>query len=277
MNGKYRNLPRWIVFFVAAGIMNFPVISTLSVSFKTAGEISRNPGLFVNEPTLQNFAKVLEVTERLNIFSYLQNSLIASLIGSILPIILCFPLAYAIARRGYGINFIFPTVVNLRAMPLIIFAIPLYMMYQTIGLLDTPWGLGLILAVVNLPLALLILVNSINDVPYELDESARIEGARIDVILVKIIFPICLPALATVFIFSFITAWNEFLFGLMLTTIKAVPITVGTSFFFSSGGGGVHWGVAASVIIVASLPPVVLGVLMYKHISKSMTAGAVKG
>ena len=277
MNGKYRNLPRWIVFFVAAGIMNFPVISTLSVSFKTAGEISRNPGLFVNEPTLQNFAKVLEVTERLNIFSYLQNSLIASLIGSILPIILCFPLAYAIARRGYGINFIFPTVVNLRAMPLIIFAIPLYMMYQTIGLLDTPWGLGLILAVVNLPLALLILVNSINDVPYELDESARIEGARIDVILVKIIFPICPPALATVFIFSFITAWNEFLFGLMLTTIKAVPITVGTSFFFSSGGGGVHWGVAASVIIVASLPPVVLGVLMYKHISKSMTAGAVKG
>lgn len=277
MNGKYRNLPRWIVFFVAAGIMNFPVISTLSVSFKTAGEISRNPGLFVNEPTLQNFAKVLEVTERLNIFSYLQNSLIASLIGSILPIILCFPLAYAIARRGYGINFIFPTVVNLRAMPLIIFAIPLYMMYQTIGLLDTPWGLGLILAVVNLPLALLILVNSINDVPYELDESARIEGARIDVILVKIIFPICLPALATVFIFSFITAWNEFLFGLMLTTINAVPITVGTSFFFSSGGGGVQWGVAASVIIVASLPPVVLGVLMYKHISKSMTAGAVKG
>lgn len=277
MTRNYKNLPRWIVFILAALIVNFPVISTLSASFKTAAEISRNPGLFVNAPTLQNFANVLEVTERLNIFAYLKNSLIASLIGSILPIILCFPLAYAVARRGFGTNFIFPMVVNLRAMPLIIFAIPLYMMYQTIGLLDTPVGLGLILAVVNLPLALLILVNAVNDVPYELDEAARIDGARIFDILIRIIFPICLPALATVFIFSFITAWNEFLFGLMLTTTKAVPMTVGASFFFSSGGGGVQWGVAAAVIIVASIPPVVLGVLMYKHISRSMIAGAVKG
>lgn len=277
MSRRYKDLPRWIVFVVVALVINFPVISTISASLKSAGEISRNPGLFVEEPTLQNYATIFEVTERLNIFAYLQNSLIASLIGSILPIVLCFPLAYAVARRGYGTNFIFPTVVNLRAMPLIIFAIPLYMMYQTIGLLDTPLGLGLILAVVNLPLALLILVNAVNDVPYELDEAARIDGARIFGILLRIVFPICLPALATVFILSFITAWNEFLFGLMLTTTDAVPMTVGASFFFSSGGGGVQWGVAAAVIIVASVTPVVLGVLMYKHISRSMTAGAVKG
>lgn len=277
MTPKISNLMRWLVFVLAALIMNFPVLATLSASLKSAAEISRNPGIFVLEPTLRNYAAILEVTERLNIYKYLLNSLIASTIASVLPIILCFPLAYVIARRDYGTRFIFPTVVNLRAMPLIIFAIPLYMMYQTVGLLDTPLGLGLILAVVNLPLALLILVNSVNDVPYELDEAARIDGARIFTILFKIVFPICVPALATVFIFSFITAWNEFLFGLMLTTTDAVPMTVGASFFFSSGGGGVQWGVAASVIVVASVTPVVLGVLMYKHISRSMTAGAVKG
>ena len=277
MKNKYKDLPRWIVFAIAAFVMNFPVISTLSTALKTNAEISRDPGLWVHAPTLNNFAVVLQVTERLNIFSYLHNSLVASLIGSILPILVCFPMAYAVARRGYGTDVIFPTVVNLRAMPLIIFAIPLYMMYQTVGLLDTRLGLGLILAVVNLPLALLLLINAINDVPYELDEAARMDGARIFTILVKVVFPICLPTLATVFIFSFITAWNEFLFGLMLTTSEAVPMTVGASFFFSSGGGGVQWGGAAAVIIVASLPPVVLGVLMYKHISRSMTAGAVKG
>lgn len=277
MKNKYKNLPRWIVFVIAGFIMNFPVISTLSASLKTNAEISMNPGLWVQAPTLENFAVVLEVTERLNVFAYLQNSLVASLIGAILPILICFPIAYAVARRGYGTNVIFPTVVNLRAMPLIIFAIPLYMMYQSVGLLDTRLGLGLILAVVNLPLALLILVNAINDVPYELDEAARMDGAHIFTILVKVIFPICISSLATVFILSFITAWNEFLFGLMLTTTKAVPMTVGASFFFSSSGGGVQWGVAAAVIIVASLPPVVLGILMYKQISRSMTAGAVKG
>jgi len=277
MKINYSNILRWLVFIVAVLVMNFPVISTISASLKTAAEISQSPSLLVHEPTLQNYFSIFEVSERLNIFAYLQNSLIASLIGSILPILLCFPLAYAVARRGYGTNLIFPTIVNLRAMPLIIFAIPLYMMYQTIGLLDTSLGLGLILVVVNLPLALLLLVNAINDVPYELDESARMDGARIFTILIKVVLPICLPTLATVFIFSFITAWNEFLFGLMLTTTNAMPMTVGASFFFSSGGGGIQWGVAAAVIIVASLPPVVLGVLMYKHISRPMIAGAVKG
>jgi len=277
MKINYSNILRWLVFIVAVLVMNFPVISTISASLKTAAEISQSPSLLVHEPTLQNYFSIFEVSERLNIFAYLQNSLIASLIGSILPILLCFPLAYAVARRGYGTNLIFPTIVNLRAMPLIIFAIPLYMMYKTIGLLDTSLGLGLILVVVNLPLALLLLVNAINDVPYELDESARMDGARIFTILIKVVLPICLPTLATVFIFSFITAWNEFLFGLMLTTTNAMPMTVGASFFFSSGGGGIQWGVAAAVIIVASLPPVVLGVLMYKHISRPMIAGAVKG
>ena len=78
-------------------------------------------------------------------------------------------------------------------------------------------------------------------------------------------------------IFGFITAWNEFLFGLMLTTSKAVPITVGASFFFAASGGGVQWGVASAVMIVGALPPVLLGLIMYRQISGSMTAGAVKG
>lgn len=268
---------RWLVFFCAAAAMNFPVISTLITSLKTNAEISSNPGLWVYNPTLENFAQVLQITERLNIYSYLFNSVIASLIGSIVPVILAFPAAYAVARQGYGRNVLLPVVVNIRALPLVIFAIPLYMMYQWLGLLDTRLGLGLILAIVNLPLALVILINAINDVPEELDEAARLDGAPISSIILRIIVPICRPALATTFIFGFITAWNEFLFGLMLTTREAVPVTVGASFFFSASGGGVRWGVAAAVMIVAALPPAVLGLVMYRQISGSMTAGAVKG
>ena len=277
MMPRFGNLGRWCVFVVAAFVMNFPVLSTLSTSLKTNAEISRNPGLWVSEPTLEHYFDVLEVTERLNIFAYLETSLIASMIGAVLPIILCFPLAYAVARLGYGQNILFPLVVNLRAMPLIIFAIPLYMMYQGVGLLDTKLGLGLILAVVNLPLALLVLVNAINDVPSELDEAARMDGAGVGAVILRIVLPVCRSAIATVFIFGFITAWNEFLFGLMLTTRNAVPMTVGASFFFASGGGGVQWGVAAAVIMIACLPPLVLGVVMYRQISGSVFAGAVKG
>ncbi|MEO0382126.1 MAG: carbohydrate ABC transporter permease [Pseudomonadota bacterium] len=274
---KLGNAVRWLVFVVAALAMNFPVIATLITAFKSPSEVSRNPSLWIEAPTLQNFATVLTVSDRLDIYGYLTNSLVAALIGSILPMILCFPIAWAMARRGAGQAILFPLVVNLRALPLIIFAIPLYMMYATLGLLDTKLGLGLILAVVNLPLAFLLLVNAVGDIPLELEEAGRMDGARLWRLLWYIVLPLCRPALITTFIFGFITAWNEFLFGLMLTTQAAVPVTVGASFFFATSGGGVQWGVAAAVMIVAALPPLLLGLVMYRRISGSMVTGAVKG
>ena len=130
---------------------------------------------------------------------------------------------------------------------------------------------------VNLPLALVLLTNAVAEIPRELDEAAGMDGARTWRILSRLTLPLIRPAIATTFVFGFITAWNEFLFGLMLTTSKAVPMTVGASFFFSAGGGGVQWGVAAAVIVVASAPPVILGLIMYRQIGRSMLAGAVKG
>lgn len=268
---------RWVVYVVAALALNFPVLVTLVTSLKSAGELSVNPGLWVGAPTLENYAKVLTVSDRLNIYGYLANSLVASLIGALLAILLAFPAAYAIARGDFGRRLLLPVVVNLRAVPLIIFAIPIYMMFQILGLLDTQLGLGLILTIVNLPLALIVLVNAIAELPIELDEAARIDGAGTFAIMVRIIRPVTRAALATAAIFGFITAWNEFLFGLMLTTSKAVPVTVGASFFFAASGGGVQWGPASAVMIIGALPPMLLGLLMYRQISGSLTAGAVKG
>lgn len=268
---------RWAVFAIAALALNFPILVTLSTSFKSARELSANPGLWVWSPTLENYLAVFQVSERLNIFLYLFNSLAVSLIGTGLAVALALPAAYAIARGRLGERTLLPLIVNLRAVPLIIFAIPLYMMFQWLSLLDTRIGLGLILTIVNLPLALVILVNAINDMPPELDEAAVVDGASRTQILVRVLVPVCRPAIVTSLIFGFITAWNEFLFGLMLTTSKAVPITVGASFFFAASGGGVQWGVASAVMIVGALPPVLLGLVMYRQISGSMTAGAIKG
>lgn len=268
---------RWFTFITAVLAMNFPVLVTLITSFKSARELSVNPGIWISAPTLENYARVLTVTDRTNIYAYLSNSLIAASIGTGLATILAFPAAYAVARGDFGRKTLLPIVVSLRAVPLIIFAIPLYMMFQWLGLLDTQLGLGLILAIVNLPLALVILTNAIVDVPVELDEAAKVDGAATIDIILAIIRPVVRPALVTTFVFGFITAWNEFLFGLMLTSNRAVPMTVGASFFFSASGGGIQWGMASAVMILAALPPVVLGLLMYHQIAGSMTAGAVKG
>lgn len=270
-------LMRMVVYAVAVLLLNLPVIATIVTSLKTAKELSVNPGLWVFAPTLDNFAKVLQVSDRLNIFAYLGNSLIAALVGSALSLLLAMPAAFAIARGKVGQRWLLPSVVNLRAVPLIIFAIPIYLMFQWLGLLDTQLGLGLILTIVNLPLSLALLVNAINDVPLELDEAARIDGASSWQLLVAVIVPVCRPAIVTAFIFGFITAWNEFLFGLMLTTSKAVPMTVGASFFFAASGGGVQWGPASAVMLIGALPPMILGLLIYRQLAGSMTAGAVKG
>ena len=274
---KLHNILRWIVFLVAAIGMNFPVIATFATAFKAPGEVMKNPSLFVQAPTLENFATVFRISDRLNIYAYLWNSAAAAFVGSILPIIIAFPMAWAMARRGYGRGVLFPMIVNIRALPLIIFAIPLYMVYSATGLLDTRIGLGLILAIVNLPLTLMLLVNAIGEIPLELEEAARVDGARLPRMLFRVVLPLCRPAFITTFVFGFITAWNEFLFGLMLTTRAAVPVTVGASFFFASSGGGVQWGIAAAVMVVAALPPLLLGLIMYRRITGSMVAGAVKG
>jgi multiple sugar transport system permease protein len=274
---KPRLTLRWIVFAIAAFVMNFPVLATLVTAFKSSGEVSRNPSLWIEAPTLENFATVLTISDRLNVYQYLWNSLAAALIGSVLPMVVAFPMAWAMVRRGYGRVILFPLVVNLRALPLIIFAIPLYMMYATLGLLDTQLGLGLLLAIVNLPLALMLLVNAVAEIPVELEEAAHMDGARLPRLLFKVVLPLCRPALITTFVFGFITAWNEFLFGLMLTTREAVPMTVGASFFFATSGGGVQWGTASAVMVVAALPPLLLGLIMYRRITGSMVAGAVKG
>ncbi|MEM7734324.1 MAG: carbohydrate ABC transporter permease [Deinococcota bacterium] len=268
---------RWLVFVIAALAMNFPVLVTLITSLKTRAELSINPSLWVREPTFTNYQQLVNMADRFNLLAFLFNSTVASLIGALLPLIVALPAAYAMVRLGLGQRILLPGVVNIRALPLIIFALPIYMMYQQLNLLDTRIGLGLILALVNLPLTLVLLVNAVGDVPVMLEEAARIDGARSVDILRYLIIPLSRSALATTFIFGFITAWNEYLFGLILTTRSAMPMTVGASFFFATSGGGVQWGVAAAVMMVGTLVPSVLGLLMYRRIGASLTAGALKG
>lgn len=270
-------LSRWLVLILAVLALNFPVLTTLATSLKSRGEIASNPTLWIHAPTLANYIHVLGTGASYNVWLYLWNSLVISLLGTLLPMAICFPAAWAAARHDVGRRLLMPLVVNLRALPLIIFAIPLYLMYQAVGLLDTQLGLGLILSVVNLPLALLIQINAIRALPLELEEAARMDGASLGGLLWRVVLPLCRPAMVTVFIFGFITAWNEFLFGLMLSTRDAVPVTVGASLFFASSGGGVNWGNAAAIIVISALPPVLLGTFMYKHIGGSMTSGALKG
>jgi multiple sugar transport system permease protein len=268
---------RWLVLLVALVVLNTPVIVTLVISFKPEAEISADPSMAVSHPTLANYAAIFGMVDRFDIMLYLRNSLAVSVGGTALALLLAVPAAYAIARLGLGRRWLLAPVATLRAIPLIIFSIPIYLMFQVAGLLDTRTGLALVLAVVNLPLTLVLAVGAIRELPVELDEAARMDGAGHLAILWRVVVPLLRPTLAAAAILGFVTAWNEFLFGLILTTRYAVPATVGASFFFAASGGGVHWGIAAATMTLCALPPMVLGLGAYRWLGRSMTTGAVKG
>ena len=277
MTSKLVNLARWLVFVLAAFVMNFPVLATLVTSLKSDAEISSNASLWIELPTLDNYRAIVEMADRFDLLHFLWNSLVASLLGSAMAIALSFPAAYAMARYGLARSWLLPLIMNLRAVPLIIFAIPIYLMYQQLDLLDTRIGLAFILCLINIPLALVLFYSAIIDLPLEIEEAARVDGASTLQLLVHVVMPMSLNVIAATAILAFIYAWNEFLFGLMLTTASATPVSVGASFFFAASGGGVRWGVAAAVMILATLPPLLLGLFMYRQAGKSLAIGAVKG
>jgi multiple sugar transport system permease protein len=268
---------RWLVFGLAALAMNFPVISTFVTSLKSEAEISASPSLWIQHATFDNYRAIFAMQDRFDILHFLMNSLVASTLGSSFAILLAFPAAYGMARNEVGRKWLLPMVVNLRAVPLIIFAIPIYLMYQNLALLDTKLGLALILGLVNVPLALVLFATAIAELPVEIEDAARVDGANTGRLLIYIVAPMSLNIVAATTVLAFIYSWNEFLFGLMLTTSRATPVSVGASFFFAASGGGVRWGVAAAVMIMATAPPLLLGLAMYRWIGKSMTSGAVKG
>ena len=268
---------RVAVFALAAFVLNFPLIATLVTSLKSEAEIGSNPTLAIEAPTLANYRAIRDVADRFDILHYLGNSTVAAGLGSCLALLLAYPAAYAIARSRVGAGWLLPIVANLRAVPLIIFSIPIYLVYQRIHLLDTRLGLALILCLVNLPLVLVLLVNAFKDLPLAVEEAARMDGASTVALLTHVVLPLSAPIVASSLILSFIYAWNEFLFGLMLTTERAVPVTVGASFFFAASGGGIRWGVASAVMLVSVLPPLLISLLAYRFVGRALTAGAVKG
>jgi multiple sugar transport system permease protein len=265
---------RWLAFVVVVLLINFPIIATAATSLKSIADIYRNPPVWVFQPTLKYYVNVLS-DPTLNFPKFLLNSLLIAFGGTIIALVLTLPAAYAIVRFKLGSRFLLPVVTNLRAVPLIIFAIPFYLMFQVLGLLDTQLGLSLIGAVINIPLALILFVGFVQDFPLEVEEAARVDGASTWQVFRFVIVPLARPIMTATAILSFIYVWNEFLFGLILTTQRATPVTVGSTLFITSWG--VKWGEISAAMILSILPPLVLGMLSYRQLARALTAGAVKG
>lgn len=224
---------------------NFPLVNTFATSLKRDVDISSSPPKWAFSPTTQHYRNVL-YGAGYEFPAFFSNSVVISLGSALMVVAICLPAAYSMVRFGTGGKRLFSFLVSLRLLPPIIFAIPVFILYQRLGLVDTKLGLTLINGMANVPLALLIFASFIRDLPQEVEEAARIDGCSTLGVLRYAVMPLMLPAIAATGILTYIFTWNDFLFSLILSIRRSTTVTVGASLFVTAWG--VRWGDIAAAL-----------------------------
>ena len=167
-------------------------------------------------------------------------------------------------------------IISQRILPPIVVVIPVYVMFQAVGLLDTHLGLILLYAVSNLPIVVWLMHDFFANLPIELEESAQLDGATRLGIFWEIVLPLTRPGLAATTLLTLVLNWNEYLFAVFLATVKVqtMPIMVAAK---NAGEKGVFWWEMCAVIVIMIVPVIVMAVLLTRFISRGVLLGAVKG
>lgn len=273
--------PRWtryvfgLTLAVAILVAISPYVWTLVTSLKTESELFSVPITYLPaDPTLDNYRKVF--TD--NPFGrFLFNSALVASISTAITLFLGSLAGYAFSRlRFRGQTTVLFFVLGLSALPIMSMIVPLYMIIQGLGLLNTYQGLIAPYVTWSLPLAIFILANFFRQIPRELEESALIDGATWVGALRYVIAPLSGPGLASAAVIVFVHVWNEFLIGLTLvSSVHMRTITVGIALYQSEYA--FPWGTITAAVTLAALPIVLLLLVGQRFVTTGLTSGALKG
>lgn len=262
----------WIV------CISFPIYWTVVTSFKTQVDIYSGPYFFPGIDFTPSTAAWDYLLKDNNIFFMdLKNSIIVSLVSSVLALAIGAMAAYGLSRYDYNImgqdsDGLAFTILSQRMMPPIVAVIALYIMFSKLGLLDSLLGLIIVYTWMNLPITVYLLKDFFAGIPTELEHAAAVDGySKIDQIR-KIVLPLAAPGLATCFTLAFNFAWNEFLFGLIMTFQKAQTIPV----LISSMNAQMkpEWSIISALGVVAIIPPTIIAIAMDKYLVQGLSFGS---
>lgn len=272
LNNKKRKNPLWlgVLAWVCAIILFFPIFWVAITAFKTEHQAYVPTLIFW--PTLESFHEVLA---RSNYMNFVANSLIVSLGSTVLALLIAVPAAYSMA--------FFPTtktqklllwMLSTKMMPAVGVLIPIYLLAKNSGLLDTVTGLTIIYTLINLPIAVWMAFTYFNDVPKEILEAARIDGANAWQEMVYLLLPTSMPGLVSTALLLIILSWNEAFWSINLTSVSGAPLTVFIASY--SNPEGLFWAKLSAASLLAIAPIMVLGWLAQKQLVRGLTFGAVK-
>lgn len=275
MNGKrIRIIAAIVISLVFLLAWMFPIVWSFLNSFKNDQDVLAYPPKLIFAPTLDAYRDVLFGSA--SILPNLISSFIISIGTTIITMALAIPAAYALARLRFpGKRFTGFYVLATQMLPPVGIIIPYFLVLRGIGWIDTYQGIILIYLSFSLPFAIWLLVSYFEDIPFEMEEAAYLDGASRLRTLWRIIIPQVRGGISVTVVFVFLNAWNEFLFAVVLSGNTVRPVTVAMYNFISVEQ--TLWTKLAAVSVLAMLPVIALGIFAQKHIVKGLTVGAVKG
>ena len=262
-------LVAWSIGFV----IFFPILWTILTSFKTEAQAINDPPLFLLfDWTLENYAIV---QERSNYMRFLWNSIFLACGSTLLGIIVAVPAAWSMAfvpsRRTKDILM---WMLSTKMLPAVGVLYPIYIGFVKMGLLDNRFGLMIVLMLINLPIIIWMLYTYFKEIPSEILEAARIDGASLGNEIVYVLTPMAIPGIASTVLLNIILAWNEAFWTLNLTAVNAAPLTAFIASYSSPEGLFFAKLSAASTMAIA--PILILGWFSQKQLVRGLTFGAVK-
>jgi len=250
----------------------FPLIWLLLTAFKTELQAIAVPPQLFFTPTLESFA---EVNLRSDYLLYARNSVITSVVSTILGLAIAAPAAYSMAFfRTPRTRDILMWMLSTKMMPAVGALVPVYVIAQTAGMLDTLTALIVVFTLTNLPIMVWMLYSGFKDIPPEILEAARMDGATLWREIVYVLTPMAVPGIASTVLLNIILAWNEAFWTLNLTTSDAAPLTVFIASY--SSPEGLFWSKLSAASTLAIAPILVLGWFSQKQLVRGLTFGAVK-
>ncbi|MFC7619598.1 carbohydrate ABC transporter permease [Microlunatus sp. GCM10028923] len=256
----------------------FPIFWMVLLSLKTEAE--QTTTFFVFSPTLENFATVLSQRGTdLTSVDY-KTALLTSLINCggavIVSLLIGIPAAYAAGRWKYrGSNDLMFQMLSFRFAPELMVIVPLFVIYNQVGLFDTQVGMIWVLQLVTMPLVVWILRSYFQDLPEDLEQAALLDGYTRRQAFVMVALPLVRPGIAAAALLAFIFAWNNYVFPLILSDTAASTVTVAITKFLG-GGGQAYYNLTAAAAVIGALPPLVLALTIQRYLVQGLSFGAVK-
>ncbi|MGO8310961.1 carbohydrate ABC transporter permease [Rhizobium ruizarguesonis] len=251
----------------------FPILWTFLTSFKSEADAIASPPQFLFfHWTTENYA---EVQSRSNYLSHFMNSVIISFGSTLIGLIIAIPAAWAMAfSPTKRTKAVLMWMLSTKMMPPVGALIPIYLMFRNSGLLDTRTGLVIVLTLINLPIIVWMLYTYFKEIPGEILEAARMDGASLMKEIVYVLTPMAVPGIASTLLLNIILAWNEAFWTLNLTASKAAPLTAFIASY--SSPEGLFYAKLSAASTMAIAPILILGWFSQKQLVRGLTFGAVK-